>query len=149
MQRIVKRLELIWSFYFCIHTEHLFLYNKIITLKEMTAMAIRDRGKIKWQGAFFMPEQVKMQRELWQDKKREAKPILDEYQTEEFDLRIKYAIEYKKAIQLTVWSDGFTMEYTGRLQRVDPITHELRLEVKPGEYERIQFGDVCEVNVVE
>jgi hypothetical protein len=40
-------------------------------------MAIRDRGKIKWQGAFFMPEQVKMQGDLWQDMKREAKPILD------------------------------------------------------------------------
>jgi hypothetical protein len=51
----------------------------------MTAMAISDRGKIRWQGAFFMSEQVKMQRDLWQGTKMEAKPILDEYQTEEFD----------------------------------------------------------------
>ncbi|MEH6992907.1 YolD-like family protein, partial [Neobacillus drentensis] len=29
-----------------------------------------------------------MQRDLWEDTKREAKPILDDYQMEEFDLRI-------------------------------------------------------------
>jgi hypothetical protein len=115
----------------------------------MIDMAIRDRGKIKWQGAFFMPEQVKMQRDLWHDMKREAKPVLDDYQTEEFDLRIKYAQEYKHAVRVTVWDDGFTMNYTGRIQRVDPITHELRLEVKPGEYERIAFEDVTAVKVVE
>lgn len=111
-------------------------------------MAIRDRGKMKWQGAFFMPEQVKMQRDLFHDMKREAKPILDEYQMEEFDLRIKYAQEYEHAVRLTVWSDGFTTDYTGRIHRVDPITHVLRLEVKPGKYEHIVFDDVTSVKVV-
>lgn len=38
-------------------------------------MAIRDRGKKKWHGAFFMPEQVKMLRELWRDTQRIVKPI--------------------------------------------------------------------------
>ena len=89
-----------------------------------------------------------MQRDLWHDMKREAKPILDEYQMEEFDLRIKYAQQYKHAVRVTVWSDGFTTDYTGRIHRVDPITHELRLEVKPGEYERIVFEDVTAVKVV-
>jgi hypothetical protein len=56
-------------------------------------------------------------------------------------------MEYKHAVKLTVWDDGFTADYTGRIHRVDPITHELRIEVKPGEYERIQFGDVIAVKV--
>jgi hypothetical protein len=58
-------------------------------------------------------------------------------------------MEYKHAVRLTVWDDGFATNYTGRIQLVDPITHELRLETKPGEYERIQFGDVTAVNVVD
>lgn len=112
-------------------------------------MAIRDRGKKKWMPASFMPEGFAMTRAMYKDQERQAKPILDEYQTEEFDLRIKYAMEYKHAVKLTVWSDGFTADYTGRIHRVDPITHELRIEVKPGEYGRIQFEDVCGVTVVE
>jgi hypothetical protein len=112
-------------------------------------MAIRDRGKIKWNPASFMPEGFAMTREMYKDQARQTKPILDDYQTEEFDLRIKYAMEYKHAVKLTVWADGFTTDYTGRIQRVNPITHELRLETKPGEYERIQFGDVTAVIVKE
>jgi hypothetical protein len=114
----------------------------------MIDMAIRDRGKIKWNPASFMPEGLAMTREMYKDQARQAKPILDEYQTEEFDLRIKYAMEYKHAVRLSVWDDGFTTDYTGRILRVDPITHVLRLEVKPGEYERIQFGDVTAVRIV-
>jgi hypothetical protein len=74
-----------------------------------------------------MPGQVKMHRELWHDIKREEKSVLDEYQTEEFDLRIKYAMEYKNAVRVTLCADGFTTDYTGRIQRLDSITHELRL----------------------
>jgi hypothetical protein len=110
-------------------------------------MAIRDRGKIKWNPASFMPEGFAMTREMYKDQARQTKPMLDEYQTEEFDLRIKYAMEYKHAVRLTVWADGFTTDYTGRIHRVDP--HELRLETKPGEYERIQFEDVTAVKVVD
>jgi YolD-like protein len=111
-------------------------------------MAIRDRGKLKWAPASFMPEGFAMTRAMFKDQARQPRPILDEYQTEEFDLRIKYAMEYNHAVKLTVWSDGFTADYTGNVHRVDPITHELRLEVKPGEYERIAFEDVTAVKVV-
>ncbi|WHY02531.1 YolD-like family protein [Neobacillus sp. DY30] len=112
-------------------------------------MAIRDRGKIKWNPASFMPEGFAMTREMYKDQMRQAKPILDEYQTEEFDLRIKYAMEYRHAVKISVWCDGFITDYTGGIQRVEPITHELRLEVNPGEYERIAFDDVTAVKVVD
>ncbi|MFJ5717229.1 YolD-like family protein [Neobacillus sp. NPDC093127] len=112
-------------------------------------MTIRDRGKIKWNPASFMPEAFAMTRDMFKDQARHAKPILDEYQTEEFDLRIKYAMEYKRAIRLTVWTDGFTTDYTGRIKRVDPITHELCVETKPGEYERAAFDSVVGVRVVD
>jgi hypothetical protein len=46
-------------------------------------MAIRDRGKIKWAPASFMPEGFAMTREMYRDQARQTKPILDEYQTEE------------------------------------------------------------------
>jgi hypothetical protein len=41
-----------------------------------------------------------------------------EHETEEFDERIAYAIEYYLGVKLTVWSDGFTEERPGRFKRV-------------------------------
>ncbi|WP_045520126.1 YolD-like family protein [Neobacillus niacini] len=64
-------------------------------------MAIRDRGKMKWQSASFLPLAFEMTSEMFKDQARTAKPILDEHQTEEFDLRIAYATEYNHAVKLT------------------------------------------------
>ncbi|WP_440971190.1 YolD-like family protein [Peribacillus frigoritolerans] len=49
--------------------------------------------------------------------------------------------------KLPVWSDGFINDVTGRIHYVDPVTHELRIEVKPGEFERVAFDSVVEVKV--
>ncbi|MFB3168479.1 hypothetical protein P5G62_015280 [Neobacillus sp. 179-C4.2 HS] len=48
-------------------------------------MAIRERGKMKWQSASFIPLAFEMTSEMFKDQARAAKPILDEYQAEEFD----------------------------------------------------------------
>ncbi|MEH7343851.1 YolD-like family protein [Bacillus sp. JJ1532] len=77
-----------------------------------------------------------------------AKPIIDEHEAEEFDLRIIYAMEYDHSVKLTVWEDGFTFDITGRVHYVEPITHELRIEVKLGEFERVTFDSIIGVKVV-
>jgi hypothetical protein len=111
-------------------------------------MAIRDRGIQKWQFAFGMPELVKAQRDLWTDQERMKKPIIDEYQKEEFDQRICYAMEYNLPVKVTIWSDGFTSDLTGRIHYLDPISHQLRIELQGGEFRRIDFGDVIDLTVV-
>ncbi|MDR7078592.1 hypothetical protein J2Y03_003644 [Neobacillus niacini] len=111
-------------------------------------MAIRDRGKMKWQSASFLPLAFEMTSEMFKDQARTAMPILDEHQTEEFDLRIAYATEYNHAVKLTVWDDGFTHDITGRVHYVDPITHELRIVLKSGEFERVAFDSVIGVKVL-
>ncbi|WP_041580613.1 YolD-like family protein [Bacillus sp. 1NLA3E] len=113
-------------------------------------MAIRDRGIVKWQAAFQLPELVKSQRDFWHDTKRIRKPIIiDEQETEEFDLRIFYSMEYNHSVKLKVWDDGFTHDIYGRVHYVDPITHELSIEVKKGEFERVSFDNVVGVKVVD
>lgn len=112
-------------------------------------MAIHDRGKKKWQFAFGMPELIKAQRDLWRDTERIVKPIVDEYEREEFDRRIAYAMEYWLAVKLRIWDDGFISEIAGRIHYVDPITKQLRVEMKPGDFKRIAFEDVVGVSVVD
>lgn len=111
-------------------------------------MAIRDRGMVKWQAAFQLPELAKTQRDFWRDTERMIKPIIDENEAEEYDLRIAYAMEYGHDVKLTMWSDGFTSDIIGRVHYVDPMTKELRIEVKPGEFERVAFDIVVGVKVV-
>jgi hypothetical protein len=50
-------------------------------------MTIHDRGKMKWQSASFIPLVFEMTSEMFKDQARTPKPLLDENQTEEFDLR--------------------------------------------------------------
>jgi hypothetical protein len=112
-------------------------------------MNYRDRGIKKWQQAFFMPEQFSKLRKFWNDSERITKPILDQYQVEEFDNKIGYAIEFNLPVKLTLWVDGFTKDIIGRLHHVDSITHQLIIEVKPGEFQRIKFEHVTKVCIVE
>ena len=96
----------------------------------------------------FIPLAFEMTSEMFKDHSRSAKPILNENQKEEFDLRIAFATEYNHSVKLTVWDDGFTHEITGSVHYLDPITHEVRIEVKPGEFERVTFDSVVGVKVL-
>lgn len=117
--------------------------------KGLTVMTIRDRGKIKWQPASFMPLGFEMTHAMFRDQERQPKPILDGYESEEFDQIIAFAMEYNLAVKLTVWADGFKEDITGRIHYVDPITHQLRIEVKPGEFEQIAFENVIGAVVLD
>jgi hypothetical protein len=112
-------------------------------------MAIRDRGKIKWQPASFMPVGFGMTRAMFKDQERTMKPLLDVYEKEEFDRSITYAMEYNLQVKIKIWSDAFTETITGRIHYVDLNTLQLHIEVKTGEFERIAFEDVVGVILVE
>jgi hypothetical protein len=118
-------------------------------MKEMNEMAIRDRGKIKWQPASFLPLAFEMQRSMFKDQERQSKPLVDEYEMEEFDLRICFAMEHNLKVKLTIWADGFIQDITAFIHYVDPITHELSIEISPGIFERIEFEDVVGVTVID
>ncbi|MFP7296869.1 YolD-like family protein [Neobacillus niacini] len=112
-------------------------------------MAIRDRGKKKWQPASFIPLGFEMTAAMFKDQERISKPLLDEYEKEEFDRNIAYAMEYNLPVKIKVWNEGFTETITGRIHYVDPISFQLRIEVAPGEFERIAFEDVLGVIIEE
>jgi hypothetical protein len=112
-------------------------------------MELRDRGKMKWRPASFIPLGFEMTTAMFKDQERKMKPLLDEYEKEEFDRIIAYAMEFNLPVKIKVWSDGFIETITGFIHFVDSITLQLRMEVKPGEIERIAFEDVVGVIVGE
>jgi hypothetical protein len=120
----------------------MFVYNDIEVIK----MTIRDRGKMKWHGAFFMPEHVKMLGNLRTDYYRTEKPQLDLNQYEEFDERVSGAMAENLPIKVTIWQNGITSEIIGNVHYVDPLTKQLRMEVNSGVFELVRFDDI--INVV-
>jgi enoyl-[acyl-carrier-protein] reductase (NADH) len=86
---------------------------------------------------------------MFKDQERQMKPLIDEYEKEDFDQSIAYAMEYNHVGKIMVWSDGFSSTITGRIHYVDPITLLLRIEVKPGEFERVAFEDVVGLVVTD
>lgn len=111
-------------------------------------MAIRDRGKLKWQSAFFMPEHVKMLKDLNTDDQKVGKPILDEYQIEEFEQKFCLAMEFSYQIKITTWESGFFKDYKGLLHRLDEIDKVLFLEHEK-HIVRLKFIDVVNVEIEE
>lgn len=112
-------------------------------------MAISDRGLVKWLPAHFAPELRSMHRELQRDMNRIERPLLDEYQIVELETQVCYAMEVNAPVKLTIWTDGFTYEETGRVHFLDAIQKEVRLKTQFGTVCRIKFTDVIAVEVIE
>ncbi|MCM3032843.1 YolD-like family protein [Niallia sp. MER 6] len=115
-------------------------------------MAIRDRGKIKWLPAAFLPEQTKSISEALYDLEKSAKPILDEYQIEEIENQICYAMEYYFSVTISIWESGLIRKVKGYIRYLEPLKKEIRMEVEHNnEYiiERISFDKVTAIDVEE
>ena len=110
---------------------------------------IKDRGVIKWAPASFMPEGFGMLREMYRDQERQPMPLIDEYEIEEFDRQVCYAMEYALPVRFSVWEDGFVLEIIGRVHRRDEITRELRVELADGTFDRVKAGELVGVEVIE
>ncbi len=110
-------------------------------------MRIRDRGKLKFLPAHFMPEHRALLRELARDELRQPRPLLDEYEIQELETRICCAMEYTYPVTILKWEDGFTYEETGHIHYLDPIRKEVRMVIEDGSAVAINFEDIVAVEV--
>ncbi|WP_043932036.1 YolD-like family protein [Bacillus sp. EB01] len=111
-------------------------------------MGIRDRGKMKWRSAFFMPEQSKLMREARLEDSKVAKPILDEQEWEEIEQNILLAMEYASPVRIKIWNDGFFIEYEGMLHTIDELKKVLYLETADLKMKQIGFLELIDVTIV-
>ncbi|MFZ7945645.1 YolD-like family protein [Neobacillus sp. 19] len=112
-------------------------------------MELKDRGILKWAPASFMPEGLAMTRAMYREDERIAMPLLDEYQIDEFDRKVCYAMEYALPVKFRIWEEGFELEIEGRVHRRDEITRELRVELADGTFDIVRAGELVGVEVIE
>ncbi|MFB5936280.1 YolD-like family protein [Peribacillus frigoritolerans] len=108
---------------------------------------IRDRGLVKWQAALIMPEHKALKKMGEVDYFLNKKPILDEYQVEEFENNIHYAMEYHLPIRFRLHNEGNPQELHGYCVYIHPVTRELRIQKKDSSFEKIKFDEVISVIV--
>jgi hypothetical protein len=119
------------------------------TPERMVSMRIRDRGKMKFMPAHFMPEHRALLRELARDELRQPRPMLDEYEIQEMENEICRAMEYTYLVQITKWDDGFTYEEKGHVHYLDPIRKEVRMVTDDGSAVSMKFKDIVAVEMIE
>ncbi|MGM1034817.1 MAG: YolD-like family protein [Bacillota bacterium] len=109
---------------------------------------IRDRGIIKWKAALMLPEHKALhKRKDKDDYFLNKKPVLDEYQVEEFENNIHYAMEYHLPISFRLHNGENPIELHGYCVYIDPVTKELSIQKKDSSFEKIKFNEIISVIV--
>jgi len=72
----------------------------------------KDREMKKCHG-FFMPENIKMLKGLWQDDHKTPRPHLDETKIEEMERLLLESMATKTLIEITTWKNSFLLPMLG------------------------------------
>ncbi|ULM98822.1 YolD-like family protein [Peribacillus frigoritolerans] len=109
---------------------------------------IRDRGLVIWQSALIMPKHKVLNKKIGEvDYFLNKKLIIDEYQVEEFENNIHYAMEYHLPISFKLHNKGNPYELYGHCVYIHPYTKELRIQKKDSSFEYIKFDEIIDVIV--
>lgn len=88
----------------------------------------RTEVRLNWQGAFFMPEHVKMLKELKNDYLKQNKPLLDEQELEEIGIIVMDSLNHTFPIKFTIWDYGYFFDVIGTVVKVDLIEKKIMVE---------------------
>ncbi|MGF6947525.1 REP element-mobilizing transposase RayT [Neobacillus sp. B4I6] len=87
----------------------------------------KDRGMKKWNG-FFMPETIKMLKDLWEDDQKTPRPHLDETKIEEMERLLFEGMATKRLLEITTWTNGFFTSRVGFVTKIDPLKKKIQIQ---------------------
>jgi REP element-mobilizing transposase RayT len=90
-------------------------------------LMIRDRRKKKGQG-FFMPENIKMLKELWLDDLKTSRPHLDETKIEEMEQLLIESLKTQILLEIATWKNGFFTSHVGFVKKIDPLDKKIQMQ---------------------
>lgn len=101
---------------------------------------VNDRGSIKWT-AMMLPEHIQMLNKMWKDKERKAKPMLDEQELEEINMKLQLAIHHHLPVQIKYYSDYDYKVIKGKIKKIDLADKYIQLD----DYTKIGLMDILDV----
>ncbi len=116
----------------------------------MITLSLRDRGILKFQSAFFLPEHVKMLNEHWEDAEKVQRPELDEQKLADLNELVKDAVYHQDLVHVEYYSGGHILDCEGRISLIDPLKkciHIVGGGAAAGEV-RISLKDVIDIKLI-
>nr|BDD44105.1 hypothetical protein 6 [Bacillaceae bacterium] len=104
-------------------------------------MEVNDRGIKKWT-SIMLPEHVEALKTAFDELEQQEKPILDEQQKVEIDLKLQMAIQNDLTVTVEYFEDHEYHRMQGKLLMVDVMNNCLRFEDGS-----IKLDSVVEVHV--
>ncbi|MFU0790632.1 MAG: YolD-like family protein [Virgibacillus proomii] len=79
---------------------------------------VNDRGTIKWT-SIMMPEHVELLEEIWKEQDHKEKPILDEQQQEEINLKLWMALANDLTVKLKYYDNHNFYKAKGKITSIN------------------------------
>lgn len=92
----------------------------------------------------MLPEHVAMLHNQRQKQRQKKKPILDMQAIEELEYKLQQLFHQKKEATVTVFGEYTNRVYTGRIEKIEPLTRMIKL-VNHDECIWISFDDILEI----
>lgn len=104
---------------------------------------LNDRGTKKWV-SIMMPEQIDLLNKMWEEENRKEKPILDEQQLEEINLKIHRALHEGISAFITYYHNYDYHKIEGSIIKIDSINKKVRLGSE--EQQEIAIDNILDIS---
>jgi len=106
-------------------------------------MNVNDRGTKKW-SSIMLPEHVDALKQVFAEQEYKEKPILDDQQKVEIDLKLQIAIQNDLPIEVEYFKDHDFHKIKDKVLTIDSLNRYLRLE----KIDKLHLNDIIDVQIL-
>lgn len=106
-------------------------------------MDVSDRGTKKW-AAMMMPEHIQMLQDIWQEDEKKEKPIIDEQQKEEFEMKLHLALKDYLTVSVTYYANYDYHTIKDKLNKIDSLNKTVNFDHDGV----LHFDDIIDVTIL-
>lgn len=101
---------------------------------------------MRWESSRMMlPEHREALLARKKEQMKVEKPVLDEQQIEDFEMLIQQSYEYKFALSIELYDDGFFWGVEGVVSHINTQRELLHIKDIVGDTNIVMFGDIVDV----
>lgn len=107
-------------------------------------MNFKDRGNKKWNSLMLVEHQKRL-KELKSKELEREKPILDQQQLEEINIKIRKALKNNLKVKITFYENKKIKKTKGRILAVKKYKKEIKIKQKNNQIKILFFNQIIEI----
>ncbi|MGM0498628.1 MAG: YolD-like family protein [Bacillota bacterium] len=109
-------------------------------------MNFKDRGNKKWNSLMLVEHQRRL-KELKLKEQDLEKPELDQQQLEDFNLKIKKAVNKNLNLKLIFYENKKIKEIKGTIFEIDDYKEEIKIKKNNNQIKKFSFEQIIEISI--